>query len=201
MSAIATASQQQLFLDHYYPEIVERSARHFSYLDADARGEMVQESVAQSWASFVSADRQGKTSAEGKNHASAGTLAWYANRSVTAGRRFAGSSTTDTLADGTRAAEKVTLVSLDADSDNGHFLRESVSDTRSWANPLDATRRRLDWRLIAKRCNRRQRRVLSLLVRGYGTGEIAERVRVTPGRVCQIRTELQGVIRSVGYGP
>ena len=71
---------------------------HYHRLDPDAREEAVQESTCLAWRMFMSAVERGRVDANG-NAAdpdlppiTACSLAWYANRAVDDGRRFAGST-------------------------------------------------------------------------------------------------------------
>ena len=136
------------------------------------------------------------------------TLASFAHRHYRNGRRFAGSSTTDAMSPGTRHAGRSEVSSLDsytADED-GYDLADVLADPRLDNRPLEQVRVNHDYPLIVKRSqlSRRARQVWRELLKDYGDGHVtrlAKKLHVTPGRICQAKTELATALEEWGYRP
>ena len=210
MSALAEPlTHQDIFEQSYLPQIQQRSLRHFSYLDSDAQAEAVQDCIGQAWMMYVSATARGKASAtSSKGLATPCSLTLYANRLFDSGRRFAGTSSTDAMADGTRVAGRAVVASLDAyaaDPD-GYDLADVLADRRLDNRPLERVRVDHDYRFIIKNSSLspRANQVWRHLLKDWGPGHvtrIAKRLKVSPGRVCQAKTELAGALESWDYRP
>lgn len=191
----ARAPEARAFFLAILPEVESRARAMLSRDNGTDRDEGVQEVTAQAWANFMSLHQRGRPSG-----ATAYSLARFGVQHYRAGRRFAGTGSQDVAAPMTRAKGRSYIVSLHGASDEGRLGRE-LPDRRVWDNPYEATRQRLDWREIRLRCTERQAKVLGMLAQGHGTGEIAERLGVSPGRVSQIKSEIAAVVEEVGYAP
>ena len=70
-------------------------------------------------------------------------------------------------------------------------LGEDTAILSRCEDPAIAVQVTLDTQAFMKVLNATQNRVLTLTLQGYGTTEIAQALRRSPGRVSQIRTEVQ----------
>jgi hypothetical protein len=67
-------------------------------------------------------------------------------------------------------------------------LHDVLADT---AEDVDVTvARRMDWDLVLGRLEARNKTVVTAMAAGYGTGEIADQIHVSPPRVCQLKEDL-----------
>ena len=196
MSRITTqtvADPDKVFAQRYLPEIEARTLRHYNRLDREAREEALQETRCLSWMMFRSAAGNGKVGSKSVRNGDGGrpdftpcTLAWYANRSFDSGRRFAGSSTTDVMADGTRVAGRVHIRSID--ELDGDALLESFRDRRAEGDPARLAGERIDWADFRRSglLNEKGLRTLDLLALGFRNGELSRAIGVCPARVSQL---------------
>jgi len=97
------------------------------------------------------------------------------------------------------------LVRLDRDSGDGLGVspdpwRERLAEARH-TSPADTACFRLDLAAWLGRLPEPKRKIAELLSEGYRTGEVARLVGVSPGRVSQLRVELEESWRSYQAGP
>jgi hypothetical protein len=139
------------------------------------------------------------------------TAARYATTAHLSGRRFAGSSTTDALAEGTRAAGRAVVNSIEdlesADRRGGAAatLADVLPDHHWWDDPAENARRNHDYAFVpaAERLPAKARPVFRRLAESFGSDQaaIAGELGVSPGRVCRIKTDLAAALARRGYGP
>ena len=154
------------------PEVESRSRRHFSHLRAAAQDEAVAESVAQAWGLYRSAI------ARGNHRFTPCTLAWYANRAVDSGRRFAGYKKSDALDHGA-----VGFDDLDADGQS----RIARALVQRQTPVFDQARIRIDWpEFLRLELAERERDIVTKIAEGWKRSEIARYLGVVPSRVTQI---------------
>jgi len=202
MSVATTQDPRQLFQERYVPEIEMRSRLHFRRLDREAQEEAVQETMCQSWAMFVSAMANGKrchgTPGAGlskKGSVTPASLALFANKRVDAGWRFAGSSTTDVLADRTRRVGRVEITSLDGGE--GRTLSEVLADRRAENDPAGLAAARIDWSTFRTSglLTAKAQKALDLAALGYRNGQLAQALGVCDARATQIRQQIGESLR------
>ena len=97
------------------------------------------------------------------------------------------------------------LMSLDRDSGDGLGVspdpwREQLAEDRH-VSPADVACFRLDFQSWLAGLPSRNRRVAELLAEGHPTGEVARLVGVSPGRVSQLRLELEESWKSFQADP
>ncbi len=159
------------------PEIQARSARHFSHLNAAAHDEAVQESVCQAYALYESAVRR-------RNFRfTPCSLAWFANRAVDEGRRFAGYTTTDALDRGRAIGFD------DLDADGRSRIAEALIQRQTPV--FHQVRIKCDWpEFLRVELSERKRDIVTKLTEGWKRVEIARYLGVVPSRVTQILGEV-----------
>ncbi len=154
------------------PEVESRSRRHFSHLRAAARDEAVAESVAQAWGLYRSAI------ARGNHRFTPCSLAWYANKSVDEGRRFAGYKKSDALDHGAVGFD-------DLDAEGQSRIARALIQRQT---PLfDQVRIRIDWpEFLRLELAERERDVVTKLAEGWKRSEVARYLGVSPARITQL---------------
>jgi len=173
------------------PDIASIAACAFSDLDPESRDEAVAESVAMCWKNHLHCQQVGKDPGSS-------SMAYYAVHGVRSGRLMAGSSSTDVLSPQTQIMGRAKVQSLDAipvlgsSAEGGHgwwSCTEALVDRRVWETPPERVRVTLDYGAFLRwpRVTEQEREVFNMLARGYGTGEIAQKLEVSSPRVCQIK--------------
>jgi len=188
-----TATQIEQAQDEFVGMMVDIeniAACAFSELNPEARQEAVAESVAMCWQNHLHCQQVGKDPG-------ASSMAYYAVQGVRSGRRMAGSSSTDVLSPQTQIMGRAKVQSLDAmpvldgSAEGGAWwsCTEALVDRRVWERPPERVRIKLDYGAFLRwpRVTEQERQVFNMLARGYGTGEIAEKLEVSAPRVCQIK--------------
>ncbi len=162
------------------PEVESRSRRHFSHLNVAARDEAVQESVCQAFALYDSAV------ARGNFRFTPSSLAWFANRAVDAGRKFAGGTIVSDALDRSHVSLE------DLDSEGQSRIAEALVQRQTAV--FDQARIRIDWPEFLKlELTERERDVVTKVAEGWKRVEVARYLGVSPARVTQI---LDGVAES-----
>jgi hypothetical protein len=85
-------------------------------------------------------------------------------------------------------------------------LAETLADRHADQQPFEQARVNIDYPAIFRqeRVSKKARQVFRMLsaVRGYGNGlEIAAALKISPGRVCQLKDELARALEKHGYRP
>jgi hypothetical protein len=196
------------------PEIRCRATAYFRYLNADQREDAVADVVAAVFKSCLSAAGRGTL-----RNITPCCAVTFAVRQFRSGRRFGGFSSTDVMGEGTRAKGRATLQSLYEPplraivSERQKFRRgketmplsEVLSDRRE-QDPAERARQSLDYPQILRveRVSWKARKVFRLLssVRIVGCGlRIAQELRVSPARICHLKSQLAVALRKHDYEP
>ena len=205
--SVASSSANLWFMNNY-AEIQSRSKACFCRLTPDRRQEAEAEVLATVFKATASAAKRGTLNRLTPFH-----LVSYAVQQQRVGRRMAGSSSTDVLSDLTRIKRGTRVISLSqpamgSDNYEGHrsSLAEMLSDRRVDRSPFEQVRQNLDYPEILKReqVSKKAKEVFRLLavVRGRGQNQtIARMLRVSPGRICQLKGKLAKALAKHQYGP
>jgi len=184
------------------PDIACIAGRAFSDLNLDAREEAVAEATAMAWKNHVHCVAEEKS-------IGAPSLAHYAIQGVRSGRRFAGSSSTDVLSPRAQIMGRARVQSLnvalpqpDDDGTAWWTCTQALVDKRIWEHPPERVRIKLDYVkfLALPHVTLQEREVFNLLARGYGTGEIAQRLEVSAPRICQLKRAIADKLTGF-FGP
>ncbi|MCY2932323.1 MAG: helix-turn-helix transcriptional regulator [Planctomycetota bacterium] len=163
----------------FLPELSGRLSRRFRHRRPEARAEAVAEGVAHAWVLYVSASQRQKS-------VTPGTLAHYSGRMVESGRKVAGNSTVDALADTPLSRGRVGRhVSLDSPGVAAAVFFKTFGDRR-WRWPvLDCVAPHLDLEAFLTGCTARERRLIGMRLAGYQQTEIAAKLNVSPPAINQ----------------
>jgi DNA-directed RNA polymerase specialized sigma24 family protein len=152
---------------------------HFRDLAPEAREEAVAEGVAQAWKNYIGLAARGAEAT-----ITAHMLAWYAVKSVRAGRRLGtGAAENDVLHASVGKRAERNLVAL------GDVAEELTANKK--LNPAEIAGFRIDLATWMCGLTLRQRDVCGLLVAGFATGEIARLLGVSPAAVSIMRRTLE----------
>jgi hypothetical protein len=178
LNAPAIEEVQHEFVE-LLPELSSRLAGRFRHRNPEAREDAVAEGIGAAWQMYRSARLGGKT-------VTASNLAFYAGRSVDAGRKVAGTSITDVLSEGTIARRRMPEhVSLDAMDDTGPGFYTVFGDRR-WRWPIvDYVGPSMDWSQFEDRCSSRDRQIIQMKREGWRQTEIASNLGISPPAVNQ----------------
>ena len=125
----------------------------------------------------------------------ASSVAFYAIESLKHGRRSGYAGQADVMSAAASLCGRVSLRSMDeaigVDPDDPHqefTLHDAITSTDEDVDVTAA--RRLDWDMVLGRLDDRRQRVLTGIATGFGTGAIADELRVSAPRICQLRESL-----------
>lgn len=193
------------WFNRYGPDLTRRCQAFFRFLRVDEREEAVAETMASIVKYAVSASARGKL-----KDLTPYTLVLYFGRSVRAGRRMAGSRSNDVLSRCTHRPYSGSVVYLDhlvpIRSDVGE-VKERLSDGLASSrehSPFEHARRNLDYPAILdmEHVSLKARRVFGFLAETHGAGsqkELARALKLSPGRITQIKRHLAGCLSRHGY--
>jgi hypothetical protein len=178
------STAQEAFL-HLLPRIRRDIRYAFRGLHSEARQEAVQEAIVLAFVAYVRLCQSGK-----EHLAFAGPLARYAVAHVRAGRKAATRlNSYDVLSTHAQRLWSLTVYHPDGRDDEcawHHILTDSRRCT-----PADLAASRIDFVAWLEQLPIEKRHVAETLARGETTLETARRHRVTPGRISQMRRELE----------
>lgn len=166
------------------PRITRYAEAAFRKLPAVTREDLVQEAVANSMLAYVRLFERGKTAV-----AFASVLARFAVAQIRDGRRVGNKlNVRDVSSTYAQKKKAIALTSLDHfDRNEGAWLEAIIEDG---ATPVaDQVAFRLDFPTWLASFSRRDRRIAELLAAGHGTGDVARRFHLSPGRISQKRRE------------
>jgi hypothetical protein len=165
------------------PAIREQARLAFRAHSPEAKEELIAEVVANAFCAFARLVQRGK-----EDVAHATPLSWYAIRQVRCGRRVGSAiKSRDVMSP---ANHHVTVEQLDQfDQKDGEWREALVEDKH--AGPADTAAARIDVTAWFRSLSRTKRRIARLLARGEGTGAVAKKFGLSPGRISQLRAELQ----------
>jgi len=156
----------------------------FRRLKSEARDEAIQEVTASAFVAYVRLVQLGR-----RHLAFASALARYAVAQYLAGRRTGSRlNSADVMAPGHRRRFRIERLD-EFDPHDGVWREAVVEDIRT---PVaDQASFRVDFPDWLSRLPNRERAVAQLLAASYTTGEVADEYGISPGRVSQLRRELQ----------
>jgi DNA-directed RNA polymerase specialized sigma24 family protein len=163
------------------PELSNRFHCRFYENGPDLQDEYTAEAIAWSWSFFRAARLKNQ-------HPTAANLAYYAIRTVLAGRRQAGCTSTDAMSNTPLSRERLSPVRSfsDMDMDDDAFTFYRVFGDRRWRWPLlEYVATNLDWQQFLGKCSPRDRRIVAMRQKGYQQVEIAARLRISAPAVNQ----------------
>jgi hypothetical protein len=164
------------------PEIRKQANFAFRRLPVDGREELVQEVVATAYGLFVRLCQRKKPALVYPT-----PLAQFAIRKVRAGRRLGSRcNIRDVTSPRARVAKGFTIERLDRFNQRTGQWREALVEDRT-AGPAETAVARIDWAAWLRSLSRRQRTIASLLATGETTGVAAQRFRLSPARISQMR--------------
>jgi hypothetical protein len=168
------------------PQIRRQAFVAFRNQRCEAREELIQEVIANSYRAWVLLVRRGKESV-----AYATPLAQYAIRQVRDGRRVGGrQSAQDIMSAGASKLHGFKVERFDRrDPRNGIWNALLVEDRRS--GPAATAAARLDLAAWYRTLSQRNRQIASALSMGETTADVARRYALSPGRVSQLRVWLR----------
>jgi hypothetical protein len=176
---------QQDFVE-LLPQIEERLKLTFRHLDPDGREEAIQSATVFCLLSFMRLHRRGRAGA-----VSASNLVWYGVLQVKCGRPAVGrmnSKEVLSLYAQLRRGIKVEPIHTHAPTEPS-WIALLVEDKR--APVPDQVAARLDFAAWIHTLSRRFQRIAADLACGFTTSEMAQKYGLSPGRISQIRRELE----------
>lgn len=202
--AAQASTEANAWLTQHHEELCSRAGASFARLDPGRREEAVAEVIALVADSAHRAAERGTLARITAYHA-----VTYASRQVRCGRRATGTSSTDVLAEATQRKRDIRVLSLDAEldvQDPSFCLRETLAG-RDSEDPGEVVRRCHDYpfMLNQKSVSAKARATFRFLAETHGEGkqaDLAMELRVTPGRIVQLKRELEQALAAHGYhGP
>ncbi len=167
------------------PEIQRLLRIAFTNLKLEARTDAMEEAIFHCLWSYFSLYEQGRAEA-----ATPSSLVWYAKLQVRRGR-VAGcpSNGKEVMSRYAQISHGFKVLPLNQNVDDDAWI-DDVIECRN-ASVLDQIALRMDFRSWLESLGRRTRRIALDLAKGFRTSEVSRKYRVTPGRVSQLRRELQ----------
>ena len=207
LSSLAGSTPAHRWFAQNLPEIQSRARACLARLHPAQREEALAEVMGAVFTTSVHAHRRGTLAKITPFHA-----VNFAAKHYRAGRRLAGTSSTDVMSEATQIQGRCQVVSLSSiaehNAETGRPLpySEVLADRRQDNNPLEKVRQNMDYPLILRqeRMSRQARKVFRLLaeVRGRGANTvIAHELKVSPGRVSQIKDQLAEALARHDYRP
>jgi hypothetical protein len=201
-----TRTEANAWMITHHAELRSRAHAKFRHLDPERREDAVAEVLAMALVWAHAAARRGTLHRL--------TPFWavvFAARQWRTGRRCAGSSSTCVLSDAARIKHGLTIISLealdeDADDDILVKFKESLAD-RDAEDPFEVVRRAADYPAIfeMKEMSPKARRTFAFLAETKSEGRqlvLAAELKVSPGRITQLKGELGAALKRHGYtGP
>jgi hypothetical protein len=167
------------------PDIRRQVRFAFRRLEAERREDAVQEAIANALVAYVRLYKLGKTDV-----AYATPLATYAVKQVCDGRQVGCRlNSYDVLSPYAQRKQRFMVTRLDCVNETDDTWKEILVEDPS-CTPADLAASRIDFHAWLRRLPWQKRRIASTLAAGETTGATAKKLRVTPGRVSQIRREL-----------
>ena len=190
------------WIQRHHSELRSRARACFAYCEPGHREEAIAEILAASLAAAHSAARRGKLA-----RITPYWLVIFATRQFRSGRRFAGTSSVCVMSEAARLRRDVRVVSLDQDVDpvvdHDLKLREALANDDA-ENPFDVVRREHDYPDILKSeaVSSKAWSTFRFLAETRGAGkqaDLAAELRVSPGRITQLKGELAGALGRHDY--
>jgi hypothetical protein len=168
------------------PMIRRQASLAFRHAGAEARDELMAETVANAYCAFVRLARRGKLAS-----VYATPLAQFAIRQVRGGRRVGGRlKLHDILSPQARRHYGITIERIDRrDPQDGVWGEMLVEDRK--AGPAQTAAARLDLTAWLRTLSKRNRQIAKALSVGEPTGTVARQYGLSAGRVSQLRVWLR----------
>ncbi len=164
------------------PAISEQANFAFRRLPVEAREELIQEVIAQAYSLFVRLYKRHKVALVFPT-----PLAQFSIKKVRAGRRIGSrGNIRDVTSPRARVAKGFTIQRLDRFNQRTGQWREALVADRT-AGPAETAVARIDWAAWLRSLSRRQRTIASVLATGETTEVAAQRFRLSPARISQMR--------------
>jgi len=211
MQAVSIANRKCSIVDSWFdrhlPELTQRCRSYFRSLPTVERDEAMAETLAGIFLYTMRAAARGKL-----RRLTPYTLVWFFGRSCRAGRRMAGYTSTDVMAEAARRRHHHEVLSLHQplriQVDHHEIvapLSEVLADSRE-DSPLENVRKNVDYPEILQRerISPKGRRVFEYLCQTHGAGShqaLARELGVAPSRITQIKRRLAACLARHGYGP
>ena len=190
-------SPAHVWFENHLPELTSRCHASFSWMRPEACEEAIADVLASIFRNACRLADRGRL-----DKMTPFTAVRFFGRSYLAGRRFAGSSRTDVLADGTRKSGRVRVVSfsslVEAPTDQGLALMPLSKlrpSNRHDDDPAENVRVNFDYPTILRleHASDKARRVFGFVAGTLGSGSqtaLARELGVSPARITQIKGEL-----------
>jgi hypothetical protein len=167
------------------PDVYRQIRFALRHMECERREEAMQEALANALVAYVRLHELGKTDV-----AYATPLANYAVRQVCSGRQVACPlNMYDVLSPYAQRRQGFTVSRLQRPDESEGTWKEILVEDPS-CTPAELAASRIDFEAWLRRLPRRKRRIASTLATGTTTKETAKRLKLTPGRVSQLRREL-----------
>lgn len=187
MIAIARTicSHENRFLE-MLPQIREQARHAFRNEPSERREDLLAETIANCWAAYVRLVERGLIDVVYPT-----PLVQYAIRQVREGRRVGSKLNANDVSSGYAQRRKnFVLKSLDQYDEAKHEWKEVLVEDKH-AGPADTAASRIDFAAWLRLLPHRSRHVAETLATGETTKKAARTFRVSPGRISQLRRELQ----------
>jgi hypothetical protein len=178
----ATASSFHSQFLGLLPAIRRQARVAFRFLDAEAREDAIQGTIAHAYVAFI-----GLVKKDRAELAYAAPLARYAVARVLADRHIGTSVNAQDVSSAWCQRQKgIHAISLDESGAGKYGWHDIVVEDRR-ATPADTAAMRIDFEAWLTSLPSKQRQIAELLAMGEPTKHVARRFRLTAGRVSQIR--------------
>jgi hypothetical protein len=185
MRQSAAAARVSLFLG-LLPQIREQARFAFRAEEKERRQELITEVIANCWAAFVRLVERGLVDVIYPS-----PLARFAIKQVREGRRVGAKlSVRDVSSEYAQRRKRITVGRLDRYDDANGCWREVLIEDRK-AGPAETAAARIDISVWLDTLPKHKRRIVRTLMTGESTSLTAKKFGVTPGRISQMRRELQ----------
>jgi DNA-directed RNA polymerase specialized sigma24 family protein len=167
------------------PDIERYAAHVFRHCRPDDRDDLISETVARMWLSFIRLSGRGKDPRRVFR-----PLLRFCVLGIKDDRRVGGRRNSRELCHRARR-DGLRILSLDSRHDvSGPPLREILAESRAFS-PAETAAARLDIEAWLRRQTRRNRSIANLLALGESTSSVAKRFRLSCARISQLRRELK----------
>lgn len=183
---LTTYERHEIFLG-MLPQIQEQANFAFRHHRREAREELIAETVATCWVSFVRLVERGKMEAVAPT-----PLVQYAIRHVRVGRRVGTPNNGDDVSSEyaqRRRGFELERLPIHRQARKGVW-RELLIESRK-AGPADTAASRLDFAAWLRSLPKRLRQIADTLAAGETTNTVARKFALSAGRVSQLRRELE----------
>jgi hypothetical protein len=184
-SARSIPTREERFLE-MLPQIREQARHAFRNEQPERREDLLAEVIANCWVAFARLMDRGLDDVIYPT-----PLVQYAIKQVRDGRRVGSKLNTNDVSSGYAQRRKsFVLKTLDLFDDAKQEWKEVLVEDKH-AGPADTAASRIDFDAWLRLLPRRTRRVAETLAKGETTKTTAKRFHVSPGRISQLRRELQ----------